>query len=168
MSKIKILSKSAFNKLMESAEDGTTEFDKTCFISILNSDFVLPDERSYFDTNIPKNALVIKFDDVSNDEYYCEIIDQKITKSNKKAAVALTVEQANTIVDFIEEQINNNVTQFIIHCTAGISRSGAVGDYISQRLNINHSDFRDDNPSILPNPYVLSLLKRVARQKEII
>jgi len=44
----------------------------------------------------------------------------------------------------------------LVHCDAGISRSGAVATFASNYLNI---DFQDEY--IKPNPYVLRILNNL-------
>ena len=56
---------------------------------------------------------------------------------------------------------------FYIHCDAGISRSGAIGymlnEYFNKFINENDEDnmfFINENKHILPNPFIISTLKR--------
>jgi predicted protein tyrosine phosphatase len=63
------------------------------------------------------------------------------------------------LFDFIEA--NNNKISFIIHCSAGISRSGAVAQFINDYFDFDEEKFKLNNPFIHPNPHVFSLLKNV-------
>ena len=90
------------------------------------------------------NLLILYFDDV--DEGF----------SN-----AMTPEQAKQIMDFIRIEDNRPI---IVHCTAGISRSGAVGEVLNwyfNRFEANDSDYRKFeimHPDIVPNAHVRRLL----------
>jgi predicted protein tyrosine phosphatase len=62
---------------------------------------------------------------VLNMEFYD--IDETIEKDGKKYE-SFSAEQAKRLIDFIE--VNQN-KHYLIHCHAGISRSGAVGQFIT-------------------------------------
>ena len=91
-----------------------------------------------------ENLLILYFDDV--DEGF----------SN-----AMTPEQARAIVDFVRHEDNRPI---IVHCTAGISRSGAVGEVLNwyfNRFEADDSDYRKFeimHPDIIPNAHVRRLL----------
>ena len=91
-----------------------------------------------------ENLLILYFDDV--DEGF----------SN-----AMTPEQAKQIVDFIRIEDDRPI---IVHCTAGISRSGAVGEVLNWYLNRFEADDSDSrkfeimHPDIVPNSHVRRLL----------
>ena len=74
---------------------------------------------------------------------------------------AMTPEQAKQIVEFTRMEDNRPI---IVHCTAGISRSGAVGEVLNwyfNRFEVNDSDYRKFeimHPDIAPNSHVRRLL----------
>ena len=74
---------------------------------------------------------------------------------------AMTPEQAKQIVDFIRIEDDRPI---IVHCTAGISRSGAVGEVLNwyfNRFEANDLDYRKFeimHPDIVPNAHVRRLL----------
>ena len=74
---------------------------------------------------------------------------------------AMTPEQACAIVDFVRLEDNRPI---IVHCTAGISRSGAVGEVLNwyfNRFEADDSDYRKFeimHPDIVPNAHVRRLL----------
>ena len=90
------------------------------------------------------NLLILYFDDV--DEGFPN---------------AMTPEQAKQIVDFIRIEDDRPI---IVHCTAGISRSGAVGEVLNwyfNRFEADDSDYRKFeimHPDIVPNSHVRRLL----------
>ena len=90
------------------------------------------------------NLLILYFDDV--DEGFPN---------------AMTPEQAKQIVEFVRIEDNRPI---IVHCTAGISRSGAVGEVLNwyfNRFEADDSDYRKFEimyPDIVPNAHVRRLL----------
>lgn len=74
---------------------------------------------------------------------------------------AMTPEQAKQIVDFIRIEDDRPI---IVHCTAGISRSGAVGEVLNWYFNRFEADDSDSrkfeimHPDIVPNSHVRRLL----------
>ena len=88
------------------------------------------------------NLLVLHFDDVETAN-----------------PTAFSIEQARQIVRFVQE---NGDLPFLIHCTVGISRSGAVGLAIAEQCGCVDVFFRD-NPDILPNQLVLRELRQAFR-----
>ena len=90
------------------------------------------------------NLLILYFDDV-----------------DAGSPNAMTPEQAKQLVEFIGIEDNSPI---IVHCTAGISRSGAVGEVLSwyfNRFKANDSDYREfanTHQYIVPNAHVRRLL----------
>ena len=91
-----------------------------------------------------ENLLILYFDDV--DEGFPN---------------AMTPKQAREIVNFVRLEDNRPI---IVHCTAGISRSGAVGEVLNwyfNRFEADDSDYRKFeimHPDIVPNAHVRRLL----------
>lgn len=145
--KVPILSKGGFKKVLthlDITEDNVELSDYT-FISILNTDLI-GDNDGYLKSN-KKNVLILNFDDVFED-------------SNKGS---FTDKQALEIINFINEngdKIKNS--KCVVHCSAGVSRSGAVGTFINDYFLFNSEDFKYFNHSIHPNKLVLDILKKVS------
>lgn len=91
-----------------------------------------------------KDFLALQFDDCLIEGY---MLDGTM-------AVLFSKKQANDVIDFIEK-INKDTNDFdlVIHCHAGISRSGAIAEFTSKYLNIPFED-----PYIRPNTHVLKTL----------
>lgn len=66
----------------------------------------------------------------------------------------------------IKKFVNANLDKkyWFIHCTAGICRSGAVGEVLADFFEIPYYEFKRDNPQIKPNIYVKNILKRTMLQ----
>jgi predicted protein tyrosine phosphatase len=150
---VRVLSKDRFDDKMQRMRipnDKTIQDDTDkAFISIMNSD--LP--HSYFPQNY-SNVLRLIFDDVTEEE------NESRVKKGLQEMQLFTIEQAETIIEFIERNIN--VKEFYVHCLAGVSRSGAVGTFINDVYGEEkYFDFLNENPIIKPNFYILALLRRV-------
>jgi len=52
---------------------------------------------------------------------------------------------------------------FLVHCWAGISRSGAFGQFLAEYLRHDMQEFHANNPSIKPNKWILKTLRMTAR-----
>lgn len=92
-----------------------------------------------------ENLLVLYFDDVDEGQPH-----------------AMTPEQAKRIVDFVRIE---DPRPIFVHCTAGISRSGAVGEvlnwYFNRYLKDNQGDyllFQLMHRDLIPNAHVRRLL----------
>lgn len=78
-------------------------------------------------------------------------------------------EQAFNIVKWIDERIQNGYDNFYVHCAAGLSRSQAVVRYILDAYNVEyHWKTRQSNPCLYPNNHMLLMMKRAARNLQII
>lgn len=77
-------------------------------------------------------------------------------------AVLFEVEHAKKIVSFLDglKDRPGNET-LVVHCDAGISRSGAVGSFASDYFGLNYEEFKKMN-RVLPNYHVRRLLNLVA------
>jgi predicted protein tyrosine phosphatase len=74
----------------------------------------------------------------------------------------ITDEQIQDLYDFICSQEGKKMCY--IHCSAGISRSGAVGTFINDYFKQDYKNFRKRHPHIHPNGRVLRLLNRKLRE----
>ena len=67
-----------------------------------------------------------------------------------------TLEQAKQLILFIDTHIDQ---KFLIHCNAGISRSAAVGLFIS-KLTDTTEEFWNNHRNVFPNGHVSNLLRQ--------
>ena len=116
------------------------------FISIQSTKALEPSESPYFKMD-HENVLTLTFDDITDKD--TDVLTQY------KGSRLFDTTDAKKIISFVEK---NKDRKFLIHCTAGISRSGAVGTFIQRVLGIGYKKFLKDNPNISPNAYVLSVL----------
>jgi len=110
-----------------------TNIESKTDIAIISIRGKIDDNPHYFTTN-HYNVLNMTFDDITfEDDIY----------------KAITRDQAKEIYNFIKTNINKGVKQFLIHCAAGISRSGAVGQFINDFYG--SENFEIINRHINPN-----------------
>lgn len=85
-----------------------------------------------------------------------------------RGMVLFNMEHAQKIWNFVE----NNQLPLMIHCNAGISRSGAVGEvlnwYFNSHIQQNPEDFQtfySVHPQIVPNSHIKTVLFRYLEEK---
>lgn len=144
MKTIQAIPKAAFDKAFTT--EIMSKYDYACFISILDAD----NKEKKYDTNLA-NFLQVKFRDIEEDLFINENL--KYAKPSD--------EDLQKIVDFVNRHKDKDV--FVIHCSAGISRSGAVATYIQDKFQdeVDKSNFMKNNKQIQPNLYILKTLKRL-------
>lgn len=101
-----------------------------------------------------KNVLNLDFDDIAAPKEWTAL-----SKCNQ--FVLFDENMAHQIVNFVET--NKNATIWIVHCSAGISRSGAVSKWIKDWLGYKYGITANnvDDSHAIPNPYVLMILNRL-------
>lgn len=142
--RIPILSKGGFKIILTHlgiTNDNVESLGDYTFISILNSDS-MGDNIGYFEEN-KRNVLILKFDDVIDPDH----------------GVLFTDDQSIEIINFISLNRDNILKgKCVIHCSAGVSRSGAVGTYLNRKFEFDEILFGEFNPNIMPNELVLDIL----------
>lgn len=101
------------------------------------------------------------FNDISKDE--CNSIKYKNVNSllNDDVYILFNESKAKDIINFVD-CIKDKVKVLIVHCTAGISRSGAVGYWVNKYLGLDENKFMRLNSQIYPNRYVYNILCEVS------
>lgn len=107
-----------------------------------------------YDTNIYENKHIIDklklwFDDIT----YIIPVEPDL--------VLMSIEDTQKIKDFIDTY-KDEVTNIIVHCTAGISRSGAVGCTLARYLN-NDDEYLLATGQYIPNKHVYKLMCEILR-----
>lgn len=78
-------------------------------------------------------------------------------------------DMADKVIEFLERvKAADDGKDLLIHCMAGVSRSGAVGTFAREFLDLDYEEFTRDNPHICPNPLVMKLLRRQLIKNELI
>lgn len=144
--RVSVLSKPRFNQIMGNV--GITDLniedriESICFISI--NDTAGKWKDSWFGQD-HDNVIRLWFDDVEK--------DGDTPPTHDRPGIAVTDEQIERLVLFIFENIDKET--FLIHCTAGISRSGAIGLFITNLLGENIEQYFKNNPRVHPNKMIL-------------
>jgi predicted protein tyrosine phosphatase len=147
---IMVLSKPQFDNNMVNnniTDENVETFDKVAFISVTDTSGQW--SESYFKMD-HDNVIRFQFDDVSN--------EMEISPTNKNKCYPISEDQANRLFKFIKKHKNRS---FLVHCAAGISRSGAIGQFINDYLNLDKGRFLMNNPHILPNGHISRLLNNL-------
>lgn len=149
--KVIVISRAMMNSWLDKKMD-LLNSDKVAIISIntythWNGQF---EEETPFDkfenfTN-NKNLLKLWFDDVSEPTTWNGMEDK-----------LFNADDARKVVEFIKEK-QDDVDTFIVHCTAGISRSGAIGTFIKDYFGC---EIESEN-NLIPNPLVSAELRKFA------
>jgi len=82
-------------------------------------------------------------------------------EKEKKGEILFNEDHAKKIFELINK-VKNKAEILIIHCQAGISRSGAVGLFLCRALGLNEGLFWLWNPRIYPNNHVLNVLGKIS------
>ena len=94
------------------------------------------------------NVLNLWFDDAEED----------LPLLNGDKLVLFDEEMAEKIYEFV--MANRQAKMWMIHCTAGQCRSGAVGEVLSEYFQIPYNEFKFFNPQVKPNVLVKNLLRK--------
>ncbi len=107
-----------------------------------------------------KQALSLKFWDITDKQ-----AKEFKSKDLYDNAVLFNIQQAELIIGFIlsSNQDDESDGVLVIHCDAGISRSGACGTFAVDFLNLDYESFIKKNNYLMPNPYILRVLRKTAR-----
>lgn len=155
--KVVILSKPEFNKIMSynSITDDNVENVDAMFISINspNRDELIQGAKTSIYSHFKRhhsNVMIMHFGD-----YPEEFIQENV---DKNPTGLFNAYKAKKLYEFIKKNSNKSIA--VVHCGAGISRSGAVGTFIYELYgNDTWEDFKRLNWKIHPNAYVLKLLR---------
>lgn len=156
---IRVLSRIQFWSLLKNKginDENVESIKNTFFISINSTNG--SDSEPFFKEE-HSNVLSLFFDDCDSYKKYPKI------GSNGEfyVQIPMSESQALEVLDFIGKL--NETSDVFVHCTAGISRSGAVGAFISDYFNNNWEKFMFDNPQVIPNSYISSLLRKTYYSK---
>lgn len=136
--------------IFEQAIDGIEKSSKDVFYLSINN----PDDEDK--TPIREDSDTFKsmwFYDIDED-IYDEVKDFTYK--------TISDEQLDELYDFIMK--NKDKKNFVVHCTARVSRSGAVGEFVNDLFGIPYAEFRKQNPNIIPNTYIKKKLNEKCYQ----
>lgn len=122
------------------------------------------------DINSIETFMFISILDPDNDIDLLEAKDNHLTQRfydleyDIGANKAMSEEQAQELYDFIIK--NKEKYSCIVHCSAGVSRSGAIGEFINDLFGLPYERFKRINPRISPNIHIKTLLNNLHNPKE--
>jgi len=164
---IKVLSRKDFEELLliNNIDDQNVEsHQEAIFISILNTLSVpgLNHHKPVF-KNPHYNVITLTFDDTMEETFQSVYLTGDINNPTKIiTGVPMSEKQAEELVQFLSKHLAKNLA--IVHCSAGISRSGAIGLFLSDITRSGYEKFKRENPMVIPNGYVYRLLKKKYEQ----
>jgi len=159
--KILIFNKKDFIQFMQynNIDDSNVESQDMMIISINKhyrpycEDSFKHDVVCYFKRQHP-NVLIMHFGDYDEND---------VTQKAKEGPTGIFNEyKARKLYKFIKN--NKDKSLVVLHCGAGISRSGAIGSFIYDlygKDTMTWEEFKTRNPQIQPNIHILKLLRKV-------
>jgi len=153
---IHILSRKSVDRIVKTRY---CRLNNWALISIYNSSGPL-DADQVLESLGCHEILSLRFSDISSTQYH----SMSKYKNHKKHLVLFSDNHAKQIIDFIDRQ-KDKIIDLVVHCEAGISRSGAVGLFVCRYLGLDERKYRDDNPEIEPNHYIFNVLYKVSGMK---
>lgn len=163
---IVVLSRQMFEKFMQEKKitPENVESLKDVFIISIQNDTGDDNYTPTFTKSL-ENVHVVKFSDVDEDTRV-PVFNNNINANpgdggltHYVTAKAMTAEQAKELYQFIMNNKARDKKVCLIHCTAGVARSGAVGTFVAECMGVDYIDFKRANPSIQPNIHVLKMLR---------
>ena len=155
--RVHVLAKVEFDGLMvqnKITDENVEKFDSIFFISLIDTH---NKKGPYFQKD-HNNVMNLRFDDVEHDGGTPRVLenDPDLDNFDENRVKAFSEKQANELFKFIKS--NRDKATCIVHCMAGISRSGAVGMFINGYCGGDFELFKRDNPFVLPNARVHRML----------
>ena len=89
---------------------------------------------------------------------FCDIVPE-VERLKTEHSDLFNSDHAKTIIEFLDKI--KQIPILVVHCAAGISRSGAVGLFANRYFELDESTFRKRN-RISPNFHVLDVLNKVS------
>jgi len=144
--RVLVLSKREFDNLM--VDNGITDenVEKRTGIVLISINDSSREETYFKENHI--NVIVMKFDDIER--------EGEVSPTNKGECKVFDDAMAQELYEFIKR--NRDRETCIVHCEAGISRSGAVGSFVNGYTQGDWERFKRENSFISPNGRVLRML----------
>lgn len=113
-----------------------------------NIDDLVNDADAYFISILnPDNTSSIKPDSENYKTWWFWDLDNNIGSN-----LTITDEQADEIAKFIIQ--NKDKDKLYVHCSAGVARSGAIGEVVNDFFGLSYDTFKRINPQVVPNTTV--------------
>lgn len=144
--KVTVLSKAMFQKYVADGLIEKNKDKKVFYLSINNPDDV--DKTPFREDSKDFKSM-----------WFYDIEESFIHHKSGITYDVITDNQLQEIYDYLIE--HKDYDYFIVHCTAGVSRSGAVGAFANDLFGEVYQTFKSRNKSINPNSYISSKLKEL-------
>lgn len=137
--------------VVETEKDRFANAKNVAVISIIDS------EAEPVFQNDTDNIITLRFDDIhpTTTMTLASCMDFKAMDMNDAKKIVRFVRQ---ILAFNEHTTGTKIDTIVVHCTAGICRSGAVVDFLRVVLDVHDLWFVQHNNHIIPNEWVRDLL----------
>ena len=76
-----------------------------------------------------------------------------------------SIQQGEAVIEFLDKVNKMDEAVLVAHCDAGVSRSGAVGEFTVEHFNLDHKEFIKENPYLHPNKFVVRTLREASGYK---
>lgn len=94
---------------------------------------------------------------------FCDIAPDDIPAAQRQRFPSMSAQDALDVVSTLKRWHASDLRgNLIVQCHAGISRSGAVGMFATELLELDCELFRKEHPWVEPQPYMLNLLRVAA------
>jgi predicted protein tyrosine phosphatase len=94
---------------------------------------------------------------------FCDIAPDDVPEDQRQRYPSMSADDAVAVVNALKRWHESDLRgNLIVHCHAGISRSGALGTFANELLGLNIEQFRKEHPWVDPQPYMLSSLRVTA------
>ena len=155
--KIRVLPRIFFEKVKGTPTE-VELLEKSKIISI-NSSWSWDDTPPFSESFLKHpHLLTLTFDDICNEPE---------TPEDQGNAILFNEDMAHAIIRFVDDR----ELPLLVHCTAGISRSGAVGEVLNWYFNryqehnaADDEDFVQNNRQIQPNTIVRRIMLKVLQE----
>lgn len=161
MTSIVAMARHSFENYCKNNNINDNNIPEDSFFICIHNSFGIENTKPFF-KELHDNVLNLYFDDCSEDYITSDLAD---LVGELVIERAFTKDQAQSVIDFLDKQKECGRDNGIIHCQAGISRSGAVASFTANYFNMNKFVFKSLNPKIIPNPHVLSTLNGILWDK---
>jgi len=162
ISEVRVLSRWQMNDIAENPLRFPWLGNKWGLISIhtggdsSSGEYLTPETRKKLEEIQCRYMLSLDFWDITD-------MDYPRIKEKHKEAILFNEDHAKQIIEITKAmQQDENCMFCIVHCDAGISRSGAVGEFVSDFCGLDYMKCHKYNPNIRPNCFIRSMLKRLS------
>jgi predicted protein tyrosine phosphatase len=129
---------------------GKPDLNRDCYMSILDA----PDRERVLPRN-SDHCLTVFFEDITSREFVVAPPEALVHKR------LFTRATARRIIAFLKLAAGRSAPETLyVHCSGGISRSGAIAKFVERICYLDPAKVERDNPRIEPNDVVLVMLSQ--------